>query len=70
MLELILFALSVIVQAVILGLVYKFRDLIKLGLLFRGELKRRKYLTVDKKKMSKIMDRLEIINKKMRDAGF
>lgn len=68
--ELILFASSVIVQATILILVYKFRDLIWLGLLLRSELSRRGYLKVDRKKMGEIITRLENLNLKIKAAGF
>lgn len=65
--ELVLFALSVIVNAVILVLVYKFKDLIKIGLLFRREMKRRGYLKINVKKMVKIVDRLEKFNDMLDD---
>ena len=68
--ELILFASSVIVQATILILIYKFRDLIWLGLLLRSELSRRGYLKVDKEKMGELINRLENLNLKIRAAGF
>lgn len=68
--EFILFAISVGIQALILFLFYQFKDLIKIGLLFRRELSTRDMLKMDKKRMKLIVDRLIRINIKLREADF
>lgn len=68
--EFILFGISVGIQALIIFLIYQFKDLIKIGLLFRRELSSREMLKMDKKKMRLIVDRLIRVNEKMKEADF
>lgn len=68
--ELILLGTGAIAQGAIFFIIYKFRDLIRLGLLFRKELSKRGMLDIDKKRMKLIVDRLANINQKLKDADF
>ena len=61
--------MGIIINLIILGLLLRFRDLIKISLLFRRELKRRGKLDLNAEKVEKIVDRLEAVNDKFKKGG-